>query len=81
MSHVVIRETNEQGEGLEWAGDLLGIAEELLTEWEHPKTESILLKIRHPERYWLESWLALPWFLRQINSMGNGYIYTGEVLA
>lgn len=79
--NVRIREIDPKGSALEWAGDLVSIAEELLVEFEHPKIESIMLKVRHPERYWLASWLVVPWFLRQMNSMSNGYIYTAEVVA
>ena len=75
------KKSTSNGEALEWVGDLVSIAEELLVEFEHPKIESIMLKVRHPERYWLASWLAVPWFVRQMNSMGNGYIYTAEVVA
>jgi hypothetical protein len=81
MTDVRIQEWNEEGEALEWIGDLLNIAEELLTEWDHPKIESILSRLRHPERHWPVTHTPVGWFIRQMNAWGNGYAYTGEVVA
>lgn len=80
MRDVRIQEINEQGEALEWVGDLLNIAEELLVEWEHPKIESILSRLRHPKRHWPVTLTPVGWFCRQMNNLSNGYTYDGWVV-
>ena len=40
---VQLFEIDSEGEALEWRGDLLNIAQELLTEFEHPDTCRALL--------------------------------------
>lgn len=82
MTDVLIQEWNEEGEALEWVGPLLNIAEELLTEWEHPETESILSRLRHPKRHWPVTHTPVGWFCRKMNKHSETFSvsFTGEVM-
>ena len=81
MRDVRVQEINDQGEALEWEGDLFSIAEELLVEHEHPKIESILSILRHPERHWPVTHTPVAWFCRQMNDLSNGYTYDGWMVS
>ena len=78
---VQLFEIDSEGEVLEWRGDLLNIAQELLIEFEHPDTSKILNKLANVERYWPVSNEPVHWFVGQMNRLKNGYTYKGQVVA
>ena len=78
---VRVEEIDSNGKALVWVGDLLNIAQELLTEFDHPDTLGILKKVQAPQNWWPVSTTPVHWFIGKMNALNNGYTYTGSVQA
>lgn len=80
MIGVRVQEINDEGEALEWEGDLLNIAEELLTEFDHPDALGVLKKLQAPRNLGQTNSNRLLWFIGEMNALKNGYTYKGQVI-
>jgi len=78
MRDVIVQEIDNKGEVLEWSGDLLSIAQELLTEFDEPQLiHQLKLHVATYHRVGITASLGL--FIAKMNSLKNGYKYTGSV--
>ena len=79
MRDVRVEEIDSKGEALVWEGDLLSIAQELLTEFDEPQLmRQLKLHVATYHRVGITASLGL--FIAKMNSLKNGYKYKGQVI-